>query len=48
MVCENCGSSLPISKSLMLEKKDLPDECPDCGADLSKQNRHGDRLEKGI
>lgn len=49
MVCENCGSSLRIGKSLSGGKRsDPPEECPNCGADLSKQNRNGDRLEKGV
>jgi hypothetical protein len=49
MVCKNCGSSVTISKSLNGGKSEAtPDVCPECGAELSKEDRNGNRLEKGI
>jgi hypothetical protein len=49
MVCKNCGCSVRISKSLTGGKsQSTPDDCPECGAELSKDDRNGNRLEKGV
>lgn len=47
MVCDNCGEEVQVSKSLKKGGENpVPDECPNCGEKLD--DRHGDRLEKGV
>lgn len=51
MVCDNCGSEVRVSKALTKggSPEGSPDECPHCGADLSKDgDQNGNRLEKGV
>lgn len=37
MACQNCGHSVRVSKALV-GRSDEPDECPECGADLTKSD----------
>lgn len=56
MACPECGESVRLSKSLVrgsddtVQKGGMPDECPECGADLSDEKSNGGphRLSKGI
>lgn len=36
MACQNCGHSVRVRKSLGMRKSAMPDECPECGVELSK------------
>lgn len=47
MECDQCGTQIPVRKSLKRGKSARPDECPDCGHELEKgQSVEGDLIQK--
>lgn len=46
MACKNCGTTVQVSKGLRIGKSGLPDECPECGAELDTVEKEKSLLRK--
>lgn len=46
MACENCGETIRVRKGLIGKASGKPDDCPECGHELTDDDEEKALIEK--